>query len=196
MFGRTSALGAASALLLASAGAAAEEPRWLASGGLWTASPLALESGLVVGASLRGQRRLLDGPLFAGVRASVGLTSEGNKAWVLEHRHGLLAAGVGAERTLGAGRVWAELGGGGLVVYELARRHQSERLVDLGLPGVVRESWSLGPSAFLELGVAVRFAGNWSATVAGGPTFTRQLVSGVARGVWGTQAAMGVEYAF
>ena len=83
-----------------------------------------------------------------------------------------------------------------LAVREQARRHQYERLKAVGVDGLEQVGWSTGPYAFLEVGASVRFAGNWSASISGGPAFTRQRVAERVTPRWGITSQLGVSYAF
>lgn len=165
---------------------------WLG-GAAWAAMPAALD-GLGVGAHLE-VRRAAVGPLFASARLDLFVAAEANAFWELEHRHGGLSLGLGAWMDAGAGWVWAQVGAGALGLWEVARRHQHERLTALGVEGAVKDAWGLGPHLFLEVGLAVRFHGGWAAMLAGGPTYTRQRVMGEARGRLGAQAGLGVAVA-
>jgi hypothetical protein len=175
--------------------AAPARGRWSVSAAVATASAAALP-GLSVGGLADGRRRLREGPLFLSVRASWTAASAANETWVINHDELVAAAGLGAEKVAGAGRVWAVLGGGALVLHEALERHQLQRIQMAGVPGGTTSSLAAGPFAYAEVGVGVKLRGPFGGFVSGGPEASRLEVGSGARWHLGGAVRIGVTYDF
>lgn len=168
---------------------------WNVSGAVATATPAVLP-GVSVGAMTDVRRRVGHGPMFLSLRGCWTAASAANETWIIDHNHFELAAGIGVQRSMGAGRVWAAAGGGALVLHEVLSRHQLQRIQMAGVPGGTESSTSWGPYGFGEVGVGVQLRGPVSGFIGGGPEISRaDLVSGPA---WrfGASARIGVTYDF
>lgn len=169
---------------------------WRVSGGLLWGSAVALEKGMPFGFGVDGFRRVGTSPLLLGARLSFTRSTEASMAWVLRHDHLVAAAVARVEGSRGPGLVYAQLGAGAMSVLERARRHQYDRLKGLGLEGLEDHAWSMGPWAWLEVGVAVRVRGGLAATVGGGPTVSAHQTTGQWKVRAGFQTMLGVTHAF
>jgi hypothetical protein len=189
---------AALGLVLATAAPAqaAGGPRWEVNASAVAGTPAALAQGVSLGAQAEMQRRLGGSPFFASTRLGWTEASAANQSWTIDHHQFLLAAGVGATTTLGAGRLWAQAGGGATGLYELLGRQQRQRIDAAGVPGGVERSFTLGLHAFGELGVAVAMRGAASAFLSLGPTLSRITVDDSPRWRAGLGARLGVAYDF
>jgi hypothetical protein len=168
---------------------------WNVSAAVATATPAVLP-GVSVGAMTDMRRRLGHGPLFLNLRGCWMAASAANETWIIDHNQFELAAGIGVQRSMGAGRIWAAAGGGALILHEVLSRHQLQRIQMSGVPGGTESSTSLGPYAFTEVGVSLRLRGQVSGFISGGPEVSRtDLVSGPS---WrfGAAARIGVVYDF
>jgi hypothetical protein len=168
---------------------------WNVSGAVATATPVILP-GVSVGAMTDVRRRLGHGPLFLSLRGSWTAASAANETWIIDHNQFELAAGIGVQRSMGAGRIWAAAGGGALVLHEVLSRHQLQRIQMAGVPGGTDSSTSWGPTAYTEVGVSLRLRGPVSGFIGGGPEVSRaDLVDGP---VWrfGAAARIGVNFDF
>lgn len=171
-------------------------PRWRLQFGVTTATPAVLDVGVALGVTGEVLRHFGDGPLFASVRGGWAQSDGGNPAWAIAHHQAVAAAGLGVGHRLGPGRIWAQGGLGGVLVYELLSRHQSRRIADAGVPDATRSSWTLGPYAFAEFGAEVDLRGGFSATLSGGPCFFATKVDGATLQRFGLFGSIGVAYAF
>jgi hypothetical protein len=174
--------------------AGAAPPRWEVSASV-SSGTAAVLPGLSLGAIGEVERRLSTLPLFVSARLQWTTASAANESWIIDHQQLIAAVGAGAAATLGVGRVWAQAGGGVGGLYEVLNRHQLQRIQSAGVPGGTETSLTLGPTAFAEVGVAIRMR-LVNAFVAGGPTLSRTLVAG--SGLWrtGASARVGVSYDF
>jgi hypothetical protein len=163
---------------------------------LWNTSPVALKTGLVVGAGAELRRSVGEGGLFVGARLAVGGTTEYGAEWVLEHIHTVAGAQVGFAKALGAAQLWGQLGAGVLVIRQLGQRAQYERLSAAGITNLRRDGWAAGPYLSGELGVGVVFTGAWLLRVHLGPAFTVVTVAGVSTPHWVLESGLGVGRAF
>ena len=152
--------------------------------------------GLALGATAEARRRVRLSPFFVSARLRGTASSAANESWLIEHQQFSGALGVGADRALGAGRIWAQLGGGASVLSEVLSRHQLTRIESAGVPGGQEHSLSVGPMGFLEVGVTLQMRGNVSAVFAGGPTLSRNKVDGTASWRVGCDGRIGVAYEF
>jgi hypothetical protein len=159
---------------------------------IWSCSPIALRTGLVLGGGTELRRKIGAGGLFLGARLALGRTSEATRQWDLSHLNGLASAAFGAEQRLGVGILRAQLGIGVLGIYQLAQRIQYERMLAAGLPGLKHDGWSFGPWASTELGAAVVFYDAWELFVQLGPGFTAQRVSGKTLSRWVLSSGLGI----
>lgn len=168
------------------------EGAWAARFSMYAASPIALDTGMPVGALLELNRRLGDGPFHAGLVVSFSSTTEANPSWELRHRH--FSAGLvgGVSREHGVARLFAQVGAGVVYVSERARRHQYDRLLALNVPDLEKTGAATGATAWGDLGVAVQLRAHWQIAVTTGPTWTL-LPSG---GRLGLTAGLGVRHAF
>jgi hypothetical protein len=183
------------ALLAVSADGAQSRPRWEVSAAVSTGTPAVLP-GLAVGGMAEGERWIRSRPVFVCARIGWTADSAANDAWVIDHNQFVLAAGFGVSATLGAGRVWAELGGGAVGVYEVLSRHQLARIEAAGVPAGTETSFALGPYGFGDLGIGLRMWGRIRGFVAGGPSLSRvALTTGP---LWrvGAEARLGFAYDF
>ena len=152
--------------------------------------------GLALGATSEIRRRMRLSPLFVSARLQGTASSAANESWLIEHQQFSGALGLGVDRSLGAGRIWAQLGGGACVLSEVLSRHQLTRIESAGVPGGQERSLSVGPMGFAEVGVTLRMRGNVSAVFAGGPTLSRNTVDGSASWRVGGDGRIGVAYEF
>jgi hypothetical protein len=158
--------------------ARAASPRWEVSASALVGTPAVLVPGVALGATAEVQRRLGSTPVFLSARLGWMAASAANQSWTIDHHQPMGAVGLGLTGALGAGRFWAQAGGGASGVYERLGRHQRLRIDAAGVPGGVETSWALGPCFFGELGVAVRLRGAVGGLLAGGPTVVRTEVDG------------------
>jgi hypothetical protein len=175
---------------------AADATAWQVNAGAAVGTPAALTSGFGLGATAEVQRRLRWAPLFVAGRLGWMEATAANQSWVIDHHQLMLAASAGAMADIGAGRIWAQAGGGAGGLYERLSRHQRERIDAAGVPGGVETSFTLGPYAFAEIGVALRLRGAAGGFLAAGPTLVRTSVEGRALWRWGGGARLGVAYDF
>jgi len=178
---------------LADAPSAMPAPRWELSAAAQTATPVALDQGLALGATIE-LRHALPSPFFYSGRLSWALASAANESWLIDH-HQLQAAGaLGAQRALGEGRLFAQLGAGASGVYEVLSRHQIQRIEAAGVPGAQETSWSWGPELFAELGMTLHLRAGLSGLIGVGPCVTWSRVDGVTQGRVGGFARLGAAY--
>jgi hypothetical protein len=173
-----------------------EAPRWDLSVSAAAGTPAVLATGMSLGATGEVQRRLGARPLFASLRLGWTEASAANPSWTIDHHQFLLAGGVGAATTVGAGRLWAQIGAGATGLYELLGRQQRQRIEAAGVPGGVETSFTLGLEGFGELGVAVALRGGACGLLALGPTLSRTSVADGVRWRPGVGARLGVAYDF
>jgi hypothetical protein len=159
-------------------------------------TPPALTTGVSMGAMAEVQRRLGRSPLFASARLGWTEATAANQSWTIDHHQFLVAGGVGATTTVGAGRLWAQLGAGASGLYELLGRQQRQRIEAAGVPGGVETSFTVGLHAFGELGVAIALRGGASGLLCLGPTVSRTRVEEATRWRPGVGARLGVAYDF
>jgi hypothetical protein len=152
--------------------------------------------GLATGVTAALDRRLRGGPLFVSGRLQWTDASAANEAWIIDHHQFFGAAAVGLTTSFGAGRLWAEVGGGGALLYEVLSRHQIERIQAAGVPGGTESSLAFGPAAFGEVGIALELRRPVRAVIAGGPTLARTDVAGSALWRLGGQGRVGIAYDF
>lgn len=171
-------------------------PSWRLQLSVTTATPAVLDVGFALGATGEVQRRLGEGPLFVSARGGWALSDAANRAWAIDHHQAIAAAGFGAGKRLGPGRIWAQGGLGGVLVYEVLSRHQARRIQDAGVPDATRSSWSLGPYAFAEVGAEVDLRGGFSATLSGGPCYFGTKVNDASLQRFGLFGGLGIAYAF
>jgi hypothetical protein len=188
------ALASASDLASAPDETGGARPRWEVSASVSSGTPAVLP-GLALGVTGEIERRISTLPLFVSARLQWSSASAANESWIIDHQQLIAAVGAGVAATLGAGRVWAQAGGGASGLYEVLSRHQLQRIQNAGVSGGTETSLNLGPTAFAEVGVAVRMR-LVNGFVAGGPTISRTLVDG--SGLWraGASARVGVSYDF
>jgi hypothetical protein len=165
-------------------------PRWELSAAAAMGTPSVLPHGAGVGAALEVARRT--GPVFVSGRLGWELASAANADWIIDHHQLVAALGVGLQRALGVGRVWAQIGAGASGLYEELSRHQRQRIDAAGVASGSRRSFALGPYGFAELGVAVRVRGPLGAFLAAGPALVRTEVEGAALWRAGPAARLGV----
>jgi hypothetical protein len=183
------------AALMTAATAAASPRSWEVSGSAATGTPAVLD-GLSLGATAEATRGIGARGAFFSARLGWTAASAANTSWIIDHHQFIAAVGAGISATLGAGRVWAQAGGGTTVLYEILSRHQRGRIEAANVPGAVETSLSLGPHAFAELGLAVRMRGRVSGFLAAGPTVCRAGDEGALRWRPGVSARLGVAYDF
>jgi hypothetical protein len=176
--------------------AAAEARRWAISASASTATPFVLPAGLSLGATAELLRRLGPGPVFLAARTGWTAASAANVAWIIDHHQFVAAVGAGLAARVGAGRLWAQAGGGAAALYEMLSRHQRDRVEAAGVPGGTESSFTLGPYGFAEVGVAVDMRGGVSGFLAAGPALTHTRVDGGALWRLGGFARVGVACAF
>lgn len=169
---------------------------WRVSAGILWGSAVALREGMPFGVTVDGFRRVGTTPFLWGARLAWTSTTEANRAWVLRHDHVAAVALGRVEEAFGPGLLYAQAGVGVMPVFERARRHQYERLAQMGLEDVERRRASVGPWALVEAGVGVRVRGGLAATVGAGPTYALQKVDGQVRGRLGFQTMLGISHAF
>ena len=169
-------------------------PRWEVSAAVSSGTPAVLP-GLSLGVTGEVERRISTLPLFVSARLQWTSASAANESWIIDHQQFVAAIGGGVAATLGAGRVWAQAGGGASGLYEVLSRPQLQRIQNAGVSGGTETSFSLGPTAFAEVGVAVRMR-LVNAFVAGGPTAARTLVDGSGRWRAGGATRLGISYDF
>jgi hypothetical protein len=164
-----------------------EQPRWLLTGAVTSATPVALADGLSLGMVADVQRQV-GRSAFLAARLGWSAASSANRSWVIDHDQFVAAVGGGVAATRGAGRVWAQLGAGAVTIYER---------ISPNLPFSPSEShFVLGPHAFGEVGVALLLRGGWRGVVALGPTFSVVNVNDTSRAQFGGAARVGVAYGF
>ena len=183
-------------LAMALAFAQSALPNWNLHAALWTATPPALKTGLAVGGAIEAQFPLGDGPFFAAGRLALGDATEASTQWLFDDYETQALVALGMATKIDLAQLWFSLGAGGLLIEESLHRQQYQRLQADGIAGTVQSAWTMGPVASAELGVALNFAGAWSAVISGGPTVTRLNVSGARVVRWGGTAQLGVGYAF
>jgi hypothetical protein len=184
------------AVLAGPAPARAEAPRWELSAAALGGTPAVLVPSVALGATAELHRRLGATPLFIGARLGWMVAEAANESWTIEHHQPLAAVGLGVAGSLGAGRLWAEAGGGASGLYERLGRHQHLRIDAAGVPGSVQSSFAVGPYTFAEIGVGVRLRGAVSGVLAAGPTLVRTRVDGHPLWRAGAGARLGVAYDF
>lgn len=184
-----------STVLLAAPDVASAAPRNELNLAVLTGSPASPLPGISVGVSAEA-RRTWRGPFFGSLRLGWAEESEANVNWMVTHHQLQAALGVGVQRALGAGRFWAQAGGGVGGVYEVLSRHQIDRIQTAGVPGGEESSYSLGPHAFAELGLAVQVHEAVSGFLAFGPWLFRTEVNGAAQTRTGAFARLGVAFDF
>jgi hypothetical protein len=171
-------------------------PRWGVSVAVVSGTPAVLP-GLAIGAAGEVARRLGRGPWFVSGQLAVASASGANPSWTIDHRQMALALGLGVETELGAGKLWAEAGGGLLGLEEVLGRHQLERIQMAELGGGTETSFGLGPLGFAEVGVALRLRGALRARISGGPVVSRiDRASGDASWRLGAASKLGIGYEF
>jgi hypothetical protein len=184
------------AVALMTAGTAFASPRsWGISGSAATGTPPVLD-GVSLGATAEATRGIGGRGAFLSARLGWTAASAANTSWIIDHHQFVAAVGAGWSATLGAGRVWAQAGGGTSALYEILSRHQSARIEAANVPGATETSLSLGPHAFAELGLALRMRGSVSGFLAAGPTVCRASVEGATLWRFGASARLGVAYDF
>jgi len=152
--------------------------------------------GLATGVTAELQRRRAGGPLFVAARLQWTSASGATESWVIDHDELVAAAGVGVTATLGAGRVWAEVGAGAEGLREVLSRQELQRMQAGGVPGSTESSFTVGPYGFGELGAALTLRGCFRGFVAAGPTVMRMTVDGSGVLRWGALARVGLAYDF
>jgi hypothetical protein len=154
--------------------------------------------GLAIGVTAEVQRRLRSTrlPVFVAARLQWTEASAANENWMIEHHQFVAAAAAGLAGSFGAGRIWAEAGGGAAGLYEVLTRQGIERLQMDGLPGITESTFSVGPYAFGEVGVGLVLRGRVRAIVAGGPTVALTNVDGSSTWRVGGLGRLGVAYDF
>jgi len=145
---------------------------------VWTTSPVALRTGLVLGGGAALHYTVGPSGLFIGARLAAAQTAESTVEWDLTHVHLLASAAGGIEKRFGAGLLRAQLEIGVLAIDQLGRRQQYDRLAADGIKDLNRDGWSVGPTAALEVGGAVIFFEPWRVFVQLGPGVTAQKVNG------------------
>ncbi len=175
---------------------AVTQPRWQVNAAASSGTPPVLPDGLSFGAAVEGQRRLSTFPGFLSARIVWSRASAANDAWIIDHHQFVAALGVGVAARLGVGRVWAQAGAGTSGLYEVLSRHQRLRIEVAQVSGGVETTFSAGPYAFAELGVALLMRGHVSGFLAGGPTLARTVVTGDVLTRLGGAVRLGVAYGF
>jgi hypothetical protein len=169
-------------------------PRWQLNAAAQTTTTLALDPGLALGLMVEGRRTLGASPFFASARLGWALASAANESWLIDHHQLQAAAALGVQRTVGEGRLFAQLGGGAAGVYEVLRRHQVQRIEAAGVPGARQTSWSWGPELFAEVGLTLHLRAGLSALLAVGPCATWARVEGATRDRLGGFVRLGAAY--
>jgi hypothetical protein len=187
------------AALAAACPAHAEDPpapTWRLGGAVWTQPDVVSSEGQVLGASVDLRRSLGQGPFFVGGQVTSGWSETANQSWVFDRWHTTAAAAAGAAVHLGAGQAFVEVGAGGMWVQESYARHQAGRLGQSAGAVVAGSSFSIGPYAFGDAGMAVTVVDSWSFGVSGGPTVAAEKAGGEWQTAWGWHALVGVGYDF
>jgi hypothetical protein len=161
-----------------------------------TSGTPAVLPGLAVGVTVEVQRRRATSPAFVAARLQWTEASGATASWVIDHDQFVAAAAAGLTATLGAGRVWAEVGAGAQGLREVLSRQELERMQQAGVPGSTESAFTVGPYGFGEVGAGLILRGCFRGFVAGGPTVARTTVDG--GGLWrfGALARVGLAYDF
>ena len=133
-------------------------------------------------------------PFFVSGRLGWALASAANASWLIDHHQLQAAAALGAQRTLGEGRLFVQLGAGSSGVYEVLSRHQLQRIEAAGVPGAQQTSWSWGPEVFAEVGMSLHLRAGLSGLIAIGPCATWARVDGATQDRLGAFARLGAAY--
>lgn len=152
-------------------------------GGLVAGLPAALPSGITTGLGVGITRRC--GCLFSyGARISWSTVEETDQIWIVDHSDYRLRVTGAIRHDAGRGSIALRLGGGATLVHEVRTRQQSSRLGDPMEERAVR----VLPALDVELVLALRIAGPWSAIIAGGPSFDYDASL---RGGWVSELSIG-----
>ena len=163
---------------------------------LWTTTPVALKTGLVLGGGADVRRSLGESGFFVGARLAAGETSEATQDWSLTHVHMLAAAVGGYEKQVGIGLLQAQLELGVLGIRQIGKHQQYNRLAADGVAGLERNGWSFGPWLTAEVGAAVAIYDPWRLFLQLGPGLTVQRVEGSRGARFFLSASLGVSRAF
>jgi hypothetical protein len=178
------------------AGAADEAPRLTeVNASVSTGTPAVLP-GLATGVTVEVQRRRRDLPVFVAARLQWTEASGATDSWVIDHDQFVVAAAIGLTATVGAGRVWAEVGGGAEGLHEVLSRQELQRMQAAGVPGSTASAFTVGPYGFGELGAGLILRGWFRGFVAAGPTVMRTTVDGSGFWRFGGLARVGLAYDF
>jgi hypothetical protein len=152
--------------------------------------------GVALGVTAELQRRRAANPLFVAARLQWTASSGATESWVINHDQFVAAVGAGLTTTVGAGRVWAEVGGGASGLREVLNRQELQRMQAAGVTGSTESSFTVGPYGFGELGAGLTLRGWFRGLVAAGPTVTWTTVDGSGLVRWGALARVGLAYDF